>query len=443
MKQSVAGLLWLVFACIYIDAFVVMNEPSSLFGTVTADAAAVTNKTLRKCTREQANTVINVGCPPYSATPNDTGDDSKAFQAAVDALPPSGGTIIIPEGTYLFHNPLLIQKSLHLAGAGPMTVLSHNKDLATNGEANFIRIGGPARGTQDVTISDLTMQGPDKSQLRTPMIRIVSNTRGVKIRDLSFRNVSSTCILIYGDKIQSIEISGNKADEFYEQFVELGSGGISGVRIERNVARSTRGHAKLGSTKPFGVVFEPHASGEISDVSIVGNSISFDGMNNAELISTGGISLSRGDPHSFAYRRILIKDNRIKTAGVGIRVETLRSGRAAGPGSVVISGNHIEAAANFGIRVAVSSGSEYHDTVSINENIVRGYSGQAYYQYDGIRVEGNIIGPEIRGNQILPLTDGGTNSGRYGISIEPGVRNAAIKDNQVAGYHLGAISAGK
>jgi hypothetical protein len=218
---------------------------------------------------------------------------------------------------------------------------------------------------------------------------------------------------------------------------------LTGIRIERNVVKSTRGHPKLGSTEPFGVAFEPHTHGEITDVSIVGNSISFDGMNRPELVNTGGVSLSTGEPHSFVYRQILVKDNVIRTVGVGVRVQTLRSGRAGGPGSVVIEGNRIEGAANYGIRVRASAGSEYHETVSIVENIIRGYSGQAYHQYDGIRVEGNSIAPEIRANQILPLTDGGSNSGRYGISIESGVRNAAIKDNKIAGYHMGAISAGQ
>src|SRR6266850_1407623 len=437
MSKCVTRLLCVfVFGCVSAGVVVLKNDGSGLFATAAVDGAAVTDDNLAKCTREALNKAINVTCPPYSAIPNDSRDDARAFQTAVDALPPSGGTIIVPAGTYLFDHPLMIQKSLDLIGSGPMTILAHTKDLATNGQTNFIRIGGAANRTQDVSISDLTIEGPDKSQLRTPMIRIVSNTKGVKIRNLSFRNVSSTCVLIYGDNIQNIEISGNRADEFYEQFVEFGSGGITDVRVERNVAKSTLGHPKLGATQPFGVAFEPHTSGEIADVSIVGNSISFDGMSSAELINTGGISLSTGDPHSFVYRRIVVKDNAIRAVGVGIRVQTLRSGRVGGPGSVVIAGNRIEGAANYGIRVGTSSGSEYHDTVSIVDNIVRGYSGQAYYQYDGIRVEGNLIAPEIKGNQILPLTDGGTNAGRYGISIESGVRNAAIKDNKIGGYHV-------
>src|SRR5438034_3179968 len=85
--------------------------------------------------------VIKVTCPPYNAIPDDNRDDSKAFQAAVDALPPSGGTVVIPVGTYVFNNPLVIHKSAHLMGAGPTTILTHSTDLGTDGQANFIRIG--------------------------------------------------------------------------------------------------------------------------------------------------------------------------------------------------------------------------------------------------------------------------------------------------------------
>jgi hypothetical protein len=425
-----------VFSCMFINAFSLIDY-AEFFVT---RAVAGTSSDSRQCARGQTTKAIDIACPPYNAIADDNQDDSKAFQAAVDALSRSGGTIFVPAGTYIFDNPLLIQKPVHLQGAGPTTILSHNKELSTDGQANFIRIGGAAIATEDVTISDLTIQGPQGKDLRTSMIRIVSNVKGVKIRNLSFRNVSSTCVLIFGSNIQNVEILDNRADEFYEQFAELASGGISGVRIERNVAKATRGHPKLGPTQPYGVVFEPKAPGEINDVSIVGNQISFEGMRQTELIHTGGISLSTGGPVPFLYRRILVKDNIIRTAGVGIRVQTLHSGRVSGPGSVEIAGNRIEGATSNGIQVNVAGDNARSDAVSIIENIVQGYSSQAYYQYDGIRLDGNLVKPEIRGNQILPLTDGGTNAGRYGISIEPGIKNAVIKDNKISGYHMGAIS---
>jgi Pectate lyase superfamily protein len=383
--------------------------------------------------------VVNVTCAPYNAAPNDNRDDSRAIQAAMDALPLSGGTLFIPTGTYLFNNPLVIHKPVHLVGAGPTTVLSHNADLGTHGEANFIRIGGAAAVTQNVTLSDFALHGPTGKDLRTVMIRIVSNVRGVNIRNLLFKYVSSSCILLTGKGIEKIEISDNRAEEFYEQFVELGSGGISDVRIQRNVVKSTRGHPKLRSTEPFGILFEPAGSGEISNVSIVGNQVSFDGMSKTELQNTGGVALGVGRGEPYLYRSISVQDNIVRTVGVGVRVQTLRAGRVGGPGSVVITRNRIEGATNYGIQVKPAGDNAHDDTVSITENIVRGYSAQAHNRYDGIRLEGIAVNPEIRGNQVLPLADGKTGNGRYGISIEPGIKNAVLGDNKIAGYMSGPI----
>lgn len=384
--------------------------------------------------------VVNVTCAPYNAVPNDHADDSRAIQAAVDGLPSSGGVIFMPAGIYLFDKPLLIHKPVHLEGDGPSTILTHSRDLSTDGAANFIRIGGAAAGTQNVLLSDFTLQGPTEKDLRTTMIRISSNVRGVNIRKLSFKNVSSTCILVTGKNIQKIEISDNRAEEFYEQFVELGTGGISDVRIERNVAKSTRGHPNLRSTEPFGILFEPARSGEISNVAIVANEISFDGMSKAELINTGGVSLGVGGGAPYVYRRISVQDNIVRKVGVGIRVQTLRAGSVDGPGSVVITRNRIEGATNYGIHVNAARDSAYHDTVSITENIVRGYSAQADNRYDGIRVEGYVADPQIKANRILSVADGKKGYGRYGISIESNVKNAILEGNEIAGYLSGAIS---
>jgi hypothetical protein len=401
-----------------------------------AHAFAGSDKTESRCGDPK---VVNVTCAPYNAVPDDNRDDSRAIQAAMDALPLSGGTLFIPAGTYLFNHPLVIHKPVHLVGAGPTTVLTHNMGLGTHGDANFIRIGGVAAVTQNVTLSDFTLQGPTGKDLRQTMIRIVSNVSGVNIRNLLFKYVSSTCILVTGKRIEKIEISDNRAEEFYEQFVEFGSGGISDVRIHRNVAKSTRGHPKLGPTEPFGILFEPAGSGEISNVSIVGNQISFDGMSKTELQNTGGVSLGMGRGEPYLYRRISVQDNILRTVGVGIRVQTLRAGRVDGPGSVDITRNRIEGAANYGIRVRPARDNAHRDTVSITENIVRGYSAQEHNRYDGIRLEGIAVRPEIRGNQVLPLADGKTGYGRYGISIEHDVKNAVLEDNKVAGYLSGAI----
>jgi hypothetical protein len=162
-------------------------------------------------------------------------------------------------------------------------------------------------------------------------------------------------------------------------------------------------------------------------------------MGMTELRNTGGVQLSTGPAKAYVYRRISIRNNVIRTVGVGIRVQTLRDGSVSGPGSVVIKGNRIEGAANHGIQVIPAWDETYRDAASITENTVRGYSAQAYNQYDGIHLGGRGMGIEVTGNEILPVADRKEGYGRYGINIEPGIQNALIRDNKIAGYMSGAI----
>jgi hypothetical protein len=90
--------------------------------------------------------------------------------------------------------------------------------------------------------------------------------------------------------------------------------------------------------------------------------------------------------------------------------------------------------------VKPASDNAHRDKVSITGNTVRGYSNQAFYRYDGIRLEGVGTAPEIIGNQILPFRSGTGDRGRYGISIEPDIKKPVVTDNKIAGYRDGAIS---
>src|SRR5215472_6039537 len=104
MKKSTVRLLCAVaFGYVFITFFGDKGNNPGIFSTSTVGAGAVT-----QCTRDPSSIAIDVTCPPYSAAPNDGQDDSRAFQAAIDALPRSGGTITIPSGTYLFNKPLII-----------------------------------------------------------------------------------------------------------------------------------------------------------------------------------------------------------------------------------------------------------------------------------------------------------------------------------------------
>lgn len=90
--------------------------------------------------------------------------DEVAIQAAINALPSSGGRIVLREGTYDIRNPITMRSNMWLQGQGPGTILKLNK-AAWNVAANrYVFYDGPShsQSTQNnITISDLTLDSDD------------------------------------------------------------------------------------------------------------------------------------------------------------------------------------------------------------------------------------------------------------------------------------------
>jgi hypothetical protein len=85
------------------------TNPSGTESTVTARAAVLESQG------------INVKAAPYSATGDGSTNDTAAIQAAIDAVPSSGGTIYFPRGSYVCNGALSLngRKSIRLVGMTP------------------------------------------------------------------------------------------------------------------------------------------------------------------------------------------------------------------------------------------------------------------------------------------------------------------------------------
>jgi hypothetical protein len=266
------------------------------------------------------------------------------------------------------------------------------------------------------------------------MIRIVSRTKNVRVTGVTFQDVSSSCVLVVGEAIRDIVITKNIAREFYEQFVELGSG-VAGLTVTDNDIVSSRGHPKLGATEPCGFVFEVSVSGTVTQLVIARNHVSFMGMSTTERNNSLGISLSTGrSGMTFLVSGAVIEGNTIEGASVGVRVQRLRTGSVSGPGSVTVTNNIVRDARKEGIAVSPASDTTWPDTATIVTNVVERYSLQAYGSYDGIHVDGKGETVAIQGNQLR-----GSKTGRYGIFVGPGITDAEIANNTVSGYKVGDI----
>ena len=88
------------------------------------------------------------------------GRDLAAIANALEALPPEGGTVYLPEGLYLLKGPVVLDRdNLTLRGSGPKTVLQ-TMDGADSPVIIMGSIETPVhRITTNLTVSDMTLDG--------------------------------------------------------------------------------------------------------------------------------------------------------------------------------------------------------------------------------------------------------------------------------------------
>ncbi|MGI8689021.1 MAG: glycosyl hydrolase family 28-related protein [Thermomicrobiales bacterium] len=99
-------------------------QPTSV-ATGTAAPTATADATTTSGTPTGAQAILNV--KQYGAAGNGITDDTAAIQAAIDAVPASGGTVFFPPGTYIVAPKktvgIVIKSNLRLAGSGAASVL--------------------------------------------------------------------------------------------------------------------------------------------------------------------------------------------------------------------------------------------------------------------------------------------------------------------------------
>ena len=133
---------------------------------ITSGTSAKTFSPLNSCTRGQVVTFLYrwktaVNVTSFGATPNDATDDTAAFNKAVDEVYANGGgTIVVPDGTFIINavSGINLKSNITLA-MGPNTVLDI---AATNsGIYDAIRI----RNERNITISGGTLSGERNKHL--------------------------------------------------------------------------------------------------------------------------------------------------------------------------------------------------------------------------------------------------------------------------------------
>lgn len=103
-------------------------------------------------------TILNNASPTinakaYGATGDGTTDDTSALQAAIDAVPSTGGTVLLPAGNYLISSALTIDKDgTVLTGVGSASVIRIN---GSNLDIDVIKIGNGSTTRAHCAVRDL------------------------------------------------------------------------------------------------------------------------------------------------------------------------------------------------------------------------------------------------------------------------------------------------
>ena len=174
-----------------------------------------------------------VGAPTPPATaqgrPTVSARDYASIQAAVEALPRAGGTVVVPAGVYTVREKIKLPSHVELRGEGiDRTILI----LADGAMDHLISNADLRDGNTDITIRDLQLRGNRLGQRKWAFQQRLVTSRSDEVWSFGVRLVNVTDSLI-----ENVEASDFAKDGFY-----LGYSGLNGVyrtrivgcRAERN-----------------------------------------------------------------------------------------------------------------------------------------------------------------------------------------------------------------
>lgn len=254
--------------------------------------------------------------------------------SAVEQVPP-GGTVLLPDETIVQTSGLkLVTKPLSIIGAGPNSNLKHLGNLTIDTSGNAIKVAQQS----GVTLANFGIEGNTTQgrNYRTQGVVIANNSQNITLRGLRFKNISANCINLksYGTltEISNVSIDSCTADNYWEQFVELGSG-LHDIVITRNDIKTHSSNVQIGSILPFGMMLavERLPAGEIHNVLFAYNRVDFNRLPDRR--NAHGVQLAQGRADPWRFNHIEIVGNTFLGCGHAIRYQGMRG--AGQPGGTI------------------------------------------------------------------------------------------------------------
>jgi pectate lyase-like protein/parallel beta helix pectate lyase-like protein len=347
----------------------------------------------------------------YGARGDGIADDTAAINAAVRALPPSGGILYIPPGSFRIGRTVVLRHGVSLRGAG--------MGISTLRQADGANLSSivtyPA--SSFVTVSDLTFDGNKaKNTTRTDGLLNFDNSSDVIVRNCEFK-----------DAVGHPTVG-----------VALRFAGVNRrILIDGNYVHDA---GALGST-PSDAIYVGGSSVRIVNNLVVGAS------------DTGlvyeAVSISPGAPSDHA----VIANNIIRNTPQGIAVDAAIADSSGA--TTVVNGNTIEdIKAVNGASIFVFKGSRGRSQVAVSVlgNVIRNSTDGHGIFLDGVSdvtVNGNVLNnmslqkakhgiTVLRSNLVSIIGNTIRGVGGNGISLQ-GTTNITVTGNVIADVNMAGV----
>jgi len=363
--------------------------------------------------------------------------DQNAINAAINALPSTGGSVVLLDGTYNITSSVIINKpNVNLTGSGANTILKRMYDESGVNTGGVITVVAASTAVTNVDVSQLSINGNKASFSSANDYGIFVSSGGCgiqanneKINNNWIGNTAGNGVYIYNGAcaaIQNDQITNN---------IITGSGG-NGIATDDSTSNAVISGNVSSNNSGYGI----YVSGGTGE-NITGNTTN---SNATGGIITGTTSTNVSDNiiksnttygiyiGGFVGGQNTISGNVIDSNGIGVNF---------GPGNTneTLSGNTIVNSATTGVFV---DGGTPSTNIIISANTISGNGGS------GVQFNTNIVNSTITDNTLN--NNGGVGSSSS-ISICPGgpgcasdqITNNNISDSAGTGNAISISSGSK